>query len=272
MRFNYTVLLLPLLLLVPACSMTAQVPSKQGKSKTAVKAVDSTEVQQLKDQIAGLKDKIASLEKELAELEPIRQQWADHLAVSLDGKWDNVPYGEVNATSLDEDIALCDQFGPYNAKLQQYAGELKQLKDRVDLFDLGTLIVSEPYDKAVVDDVAPKVKDLLATVRKEKRDPKLIKPVADLSDQLGSYGLALSAFQDLIRSVDPLLVRFKSSKVAAWNAASSVIEQKEKDEETVSFICQIPWLKAQYEAYYAALKKDALAPNAARDTIMDLKP
>jgi len=274
------ILSLTLLLLLPV-SLSAQLWHKGTK-----KAQDTLLVDVLQDEIARLRldslrladrhkadaARIAELEKEVAALEPLRQQWADHLAASLAGKWDGIPYGEINPDSLNEDIALCDQFAPYNAQLRTFATALKQLKDRVDLFDLGVLIVNEPYNKAVVEDVAPKLEALLQAVRKEKRDARIVNPIAELSDQLSSYGIAVSVFQDLIRVVDPQLARFKSSEVAAWNAASVQIEEKEKTEEAVSLICQIPWLKTQYDAYYKALEAKPLGRNAARDTIMDLKP
>ena len=263
------ILLLSLALLLPVGILFAQ--PKPGK-KVFIKIVDSTEVKQLKAQIVELEEKVARLEKEIEILEPVRQQWADHLVTSLDGKWDSVPYDEINSASLDEDIVLCDQFSPYNPKLGKIGVSLKQLKDRVDLYALGSSLVREPYNKEVVEDVAPKIEKLLADLRKEKKDKKITDPVSELSQQLGSYSLALSVFQDLIGEVDVQLAKFRSSAPAAKNAALAVIDNKEKAEEAVSCICQVPWLETQYKAYLASIEKDSLAPNAARDLIMDLKP
>ena len=268
--FKHTVLL-SMLLLIPGAALTAQDPPKPGK-KVFIKIVDSTEVKQLKAQIVELEEKVAKLEKEIEILEPVRDQWADHLATSLVGKWDNVPLGDLDVASMDEDIALCDQFSPYKAELGLIAVSLKQIRDWVDLVKLGDMLVHESYNKEVVDDVTPKVEQLLADLRNEKKDKAVVDPVRELYQQLSSYSLALSVFQDLIAEVDKQLAKFHSSEPAARNAASAVIDQKEASEEAVSCICQVPWLETQFKAYRKALERSPLKPNATRDLIMDLKP
>jgi len=52
----------------------------------------------------------------------------------------------------------------------------------------------------------------------------------------------------------------------------ATLDKQEKDYKYISAIKDIPWLKDQYKAYEAALKKDCLAPNPIHDLILNLQP
>ena len=220
---------------------------------------DKKEEQRVADQRT-----IADLESELNTLKDFKVKWLADLADGVDREWMDRTYASFDVKELESE---CQQFAQYekeDGKVKAASAKLKGLLEEKRLYDRGMQTVAQPYEKSKVDQCAFEIKAL------ESRQQIAVKKneLHELASLLENYGLDLEIFQDLIVDLEK---RIEGEGEMAWSIAGIFLEQQKK-EDAIAAIEEIPWLKGQYELYYAALRENCFGPNPARDLIMSLQP
>lgn len=220
---------------------------------------DKKEEQRVADQRT-----IAGLESELNTLKDFKVKWLADLADGVDREWMDRTYASFDVKELELE---CQQFAQYekeDGKVKAASAKLKGLLEEKRLYDRGMQTVSQPYEKSKVDQYAIEVKALESRQQIAAKKNEL----HELAGLLENYGLDLEIFQDLIVDLEK---RIEGEGEMAWSIAEIFLEQQKK-EDAIAAIEEIPWLKGQYELYYAALRENCFGPNPARDLIMSLQP
>ena len=221
---------------------------------------DQKEEQRVADQRT-----IADLESELNTLKDFKVKWLADLADGVDREWMDRTYASFDVKELESECQRFAQYEKEDGKVKAASVKLNGLLEEKCLYDRGMQTIAQPYEKSKVDQATVKVREL------ESRQQIAVKKneLHELVGLLENYGLDLEIFQDLIVNLEKLTGG--ASKDLAWSVAERFLKHQE-DEDAIAAIEEIPWLKGQYELYYAALREDCFGPNPARDLIMSLQP
>lgn len=208
---------------------------------------------------------IADLKFELNILKEFKVKWLADLAADVDRKWADRAYSSFDVTELERECRQFAQYEKEDDKVKAASAKLKGLLEEKRLYDGGMQTVSQPYEKSKVDQYAIEVKAL------ESRQQIAVKKneLHELAGLLENYRMDLRIFQKVIVDLEKLIDG--AGKELAWSLAERFLKHQE-DEDAIADIEEIPWLKGQYELYYAALREDCFGPNPARDLIMSLQP
>ena len=228
----------------------------------------------LHDQIAQLLQQhtddsleIASLEKDLSELTNFRKMWLAQLAESVNEKWLEKPYSQIDVQALENALKQYEEFASSDQKIADARDKLKVLFGECQIYNQGVSIIKNPYDKTRID----MVKDPLKELRDKTTNPDNKKELAMLYWKLDNYGVTVEIFQDVIKAIDEQISGMTGHK-QAWPLVKAVLDKQEKENEYITAIKKIPWLKEQYDEYYEYLEKNCIGTNSVRDMMMNLQP
>lgn len=210
---------------------------------------------------------VENLKKELAALSTFRKMWIAQLAESVDDKWLNKPYSQIDASELERTVAQYKEYVSTDKRIENAYGKLNTLLAECLVYEQGVETVNSLYDATYVNKTASSVKN----IRDKVTDPDKKKELALLYWQLDNYSVTVEIFQDIISAVDAQIT-FGLTHKQAWPLVNAVLEKTEKDDEYITAIKKIPWLAKQYKEYYKALEKNCVISNAVRETIMSIKP
>ena len=192
-----------------------------------------------------------------------QEQYLASLAANVGTKWLNKRYADVDLAALEADFKQYEKFAPVNNDVNVAYTKLKPFVSNCRIYDQGKKAVNSPYVAEDVAAITPKVK----AIRDAATDPANKQDIAELFSQLNYYKVTVQIFQDLIKSIDAVV----EGQAVALPLVTATLK---KSQEDVDEIQKIPWLKQQYDLYYAQLQKDCKnhAKNKARQTILDLIP
>ena len=210
---------------------------------------------------------IENLKRNLADLSSFRKMWIAQLAVSVNDKWLNKPYSQINIAELETDLKQYEEFASTDNKIADARDKLKVLLQNCRAYEKGKNLVNSEYNKTSINNIILTIKNLRDKITDRNKKDEL----SLLYWQLDNYGITIEIFQDVIKAVDEETKDMISHK-AAWPLAKAVIDKMEKEDEYITAIKKIPWLSKQYDLYYKTLEKDCKSPNVAHDTIIKLQP
>ena len=224
------------------------------------------QISQLLQQHSKDSVEIASLRGDLSELSNFRKMWLAQLAESVNEKWLNKPYSQINTQELEIALKQYDEFASSDKRIADARDKLKVLLAECQIYNQGVSIINAPFEKAQINAIAVPLKNL----RDKTTDPTKKQELSLLYWQLDNYGITVEIFQDVIKAVDEQILGYDHK--AAWPLATKVLENQEKKYEYITAIKKIPWLSEQYDAYYKSLEKNCVGTNKVHDTIMNLHP
>ena len=210
---------------------------------------------------------IASLRGDLSELSNFRKMWLAQLAESLNEKWLNKPYSQINTQELEIALKQYEEFASSDKKIADARDKLRVLLTDCQIYNQGVSIVNAPFEKGRINSIAAPLK----TLRDKTADPSKKQELSLLYWQLDNYGVTVEIFQDVIKAVDEQILGMNAHK-AAWPLVKAVLDKQEKDDEYITAIKKIPWLSEQFTLYYKSLENNCVGTNKVHDTIMNLHP
>lgn len=225
------------------------------------------QISQLLQQHSKDSIEIASLRGDLAELSNFRQMWLTQLAESVNEKWLDKPYSQINMQELEIALQQYDEFASSDKKIADARDKLKMLLAECQIYNQGVSIVNAPYEKGQINSIAGSLNSL----RDKVTDPTKKQELSLLYWQLDNYGVTVEIFQDVIKAVDEQILGMNAHKTA-WPLVKAVLDKQEKDDEYITAIKKIPWLSEQFNLYYKYLEKNCVGTNKVHDTIMNLHP
>lgn len=205
------------------------------------------------------------LKEELSNLNKFKQEYLTMLAEKVDSDWVYRRFSEIDIPALDRNIENYEQYAAEDSRIASALEKLKQLRTNADIYDKGMKVLASPFDAAAVKEVQIE----LNRVSNNITDPVQKEEIDELGDKIFDYPGAVRAFKDIIADIDDAKAGMDSHN-AAFGMIEAMFNEDPKLTRKLQQINNIPWLAQQYEIYYAALKKDALAPNKVRDTILSL--
>ena len=230
----------------------------------------SEQAQQSEEQIQKLllqhsKDsmELVSLKKDLDELSGFRKMWLTQLAESVNEKWLDKKYSEINVTELESALQQYEEFASADNRIREAADKLKVLLGDCLLYQQCIIAVNSRYDADVVNTLVTSVQKLLDRNKKSDNEKEL----SLLYWQLDNYAYTVEVFQDVIKAVDKVI----DGQSLIWPLAKAELDGQEKEEGNITAIKRIPWLSDRYLEYCQAMEKGD-AKNSVRDLILSLQP
>lgn len=210
---------------------------------------------------------IASLRGDLSELSNFRKLWIAQLAESVNEKWLEKSYSQINMHELEIALKQYEEFASSDNKIADARDKLKVLLAECKIYNQGVHTVNAPYEKEQVNAIAVPLKNL----RDKTTAPIKKQELSLLYWQLDNYGVTVEIFQDVIKAVDEQILGMNAHK-AAWPLVKAVLDKQEKDDEYITAIKKIPWLSEQFSLYYKSLEKNCVDSNKVHDMILNLHP
>lgn len=215
---------------------------------------------------------IASLKEDLSELTNFRKLWLAQLAESVNEKWLEKPYSQINMQDLENALTQYEEFALSDKKIADARDKLKALLRECQIYNQGIRIINAPYDKAQINAVVVPLKNL----RDKVSDPANKKELGLLYWQVDNYGVTVEIFQDVIKAVENQIAEAANSGItdhkSVLRLVNKVLKKQEEDNEYISAIKKNPCLSEQYAKYYNLLQNDCISKNSVRDMIMNLQP
>lgn len=225
------------------------------------------QISQLLQQHSEDSTEIVSLREDLKDLANFRKMWIAQLAESVNEKWLNKPYSQINIQELEKALKQYEEFASTDVRIADAFKKLELLMADCQIYNQGISTISTPYDKNKINTVMNSMKSLLdRTTNPTSKDELSL-----LHWKLDNYGITIEIFQDVIKAVDKQLSG-QSDHKQAWPLVNAVLNKLEKDDEYITAVKKIPWLSEQYDAYYKNLKKNCIAVNEVRNEIMNIHP
>ena len=224
------------------------------------------QLQQLQDRQAKDQAEITALNQQLKDLHSFRQMWLAEQVEKVETQWLSKNYPDIDMSELERTIQTYQEFVS-DQRIADARNKLLALQEECRIYQNGDKLIKSPYDAAQVKAAATAVKALRDKITNANKKTTL----STLYRLLNDYGVTVEIFQDAIKAVDKQLSGQDQHRIA-WPLVKATLDKQEKDYKYISAIKDIPWLKDQYEAYEAALKKDCLAPNPIHDLILNLQP
>ena len=243
---------------------TARLAQQLRKDLQDVADKSKSQMDKLEAQHKADQDRITSLQNQLDALQDFQAQYLAQLASSVDTKWLNKTFAEVNLTELEEDYKLYAKFAQSDSQVKAAYNKLTPFVNQCRIYAEAKNAVNSEYDAAVVARVTPLVKGL----RDAATNPANKADLTELHSQLNYYKVMVQTFQDLIKSVDQA-ANGMDNHSQAWPLVNATLK---KSQEDIDDIQKIPWLKEQYKQYLDKLQKNCKAPNPVRDLILGLQP
>ena len=222
------------------------------------------QIQKLQEQLHEDSTIVASLNQKLQDLSGFRERWLAELAESVNEKWLDKLYSEINVTELESTLREYEEFASADNRIKDASKKLKTLLVNCRIYEQGVNAVNSRYNANVVNSIKPSVKSL----RDQTSDPDKKKEVALLFWQLDNYGVTVEIFQDVIKAVDEQIA---GQVGGIWSLVKAELEKQEQENEYITAIKKIPWLEKQYNAYLTAMKNN-VKPNPVRDDILKIIP
>ena len=201
---------------------------------------------------------LAQVEAELAGLQDVRKEQIAEMLQQVDSKWLSKSFAQLDSAELEAATLQYIARAATNQSLDAARKKMEGLRAAYRIYRLGLYVVNHRYDATEVG----RSLDLVKKVREQEKNTVRKKELSRLFAQLDDYQATVQIFQDLILELD---------KKKSFAEMQKEIKKQEDEDEVISSIQAIPWLKKQYEDYYRALGKGQ-ANNAARKVIMELKP
>lgn len=223
------------------------------------------EIASLKKTNASLEQEIGKLKTQVSSLEKVKNQWLDFFAVTVEERWKDKSFSQVDIAALRADVLECKDYASEDSRIAAAETRLSRLLRQAETYARCKKAVEEPYDKSIISQLQPLAVNLVKDAVGETEQ----KEMQALTLQLKVYGTKVRVFKGLIERVDKKVAEWDDHR-SAWPMVSILLQDVEKEDGTISSIRSIPWLSQQYDAYLAALKKNCKGKNPARETIMGI--
>lgn len=234
----------------------------------------SQQVQQCQEQLDSLMKQhledtllISSLRRDLNQLSGFRKMWLTQLAESVNEKWLDKKYSDINVAELESALHQYEEFASADKRIEDASVKLKSLLSNCQIYEQGVNAVNSCYNANDINSIIPSVKLL----RDQSLNPDNKKEVALLFLQLDDYKTTIVIFQNVIKAVEEQIAGQAGHK-SAWPLVKAELERQEQQDEYITAIKKIPWLCKQYDLYYKALENNCVAQNSVRKLIMSLQP
>lgn len=221
----------------------------------SLNSVHQVQLETMHQQMAEDSTQIVKLDKELKGLEEFKVKWLTELAESVNETWLNKTYSAVQFSELEEAYRQYEKYAEASPEVAAARDSLKPFVENCRLYVQGIEAVNSPYDSIKVEPLVPSMRILrdAATNAENKSD------LTVLAQQLYDYQVTVEIFQDVINAVRNV-ISGKNDKRLAWPLIKAQLDKMEKEDEYISAICAIPWLKKQFEEYRKSLEEDCFNP------------
>ena len=217
--------------------------------------------------MAEMRIRLNKTENELESLNVFKTNYLEQMAASVEEKWLNKPYAQINSTEFKRDLDQYREYASSDKKIDEAYKKMQQLADNLTIYWQAKDAVEAPYDKRAIDNLLPRVNALKVLDKQTMDEIKYVKW------QLEYYSSVVVIFQEIIGKVNVVLDKNRNSKSAAvWLLLDEHLKQMNND-KSLDYVNRIPWLSMQWKAYYDALKKNCLGdePVKIAKQITDLK-
>lgn len=204
---------------------------------------------------------------ELTLLREIKDMWVEQLVKNVSNKWQLSDYSNINIEDLEADYTQCERFAEVDARVKACRDKLAPIYEECSIYQEGKACVESPYVAENVTNARNKVKGLMDKVSGSRK-----KELSVLYGQLNDYRACVRIFQQLIAAVDARVESMGNVHAQAIPLVNAEIKKQEKDDENITAIKSVPWLKVQYEGYYNSLQKNCTAPCKEKSAVMQLVP
>lgn len=221
----------------------------------SLNSVHRVQLETMYQQMAEDSTQIVKLSEELKDLEDFKIKWLTELAESVNETWLNKTYSAVQFSELEEAYRQYEKYAGASPKVAAARDSLKPFVANCRLYAQGIEAVNSPYDSTKVEPLVPSMRTLrdTATNAKNKKDLNV------LTQQLYDYQITVEIFQDVINAVRNVTSGNHDKKLA-WPLIKAQLDKMEKEDEYISAVCAIPWLKKQFEEYRKSLEEDCFNP------------
>lgn len=206
-----------------------------------------------------------TLQEELDNLSQFKKEYLVMLAKNVDTDWMNKKLSEINLVELDYAIKNYSQYSSEDPRLNDAVKKLRTLRHNTEVYNQVVEALNSQYNAAKVSALQKEIN----IVSNSLTNPKQADEVDEVSFQLFDYPGAVKAFKDIIAAVDKE-TNAEDTPAAAFAMADDLLQNDADIQRKLKQVNSIPWLKEQYQRYYASLKKDAKGPNATRSLILSL--
>ena len=237
-----------------------------GLSKVKERVTDS--IKQLGPQLDAQKTKNRDLENYKKHVAPLVERQLSQMANDIDQAWLSKTYAETDMTKLFEELELYEAFKDSDRGVGNAYAKMKAFSDDVALYSQGEEAVNSPYDASKV---AILVQPMSVLAKREPH-PGRKQEAETVYGQLKDYKNTVRYFQEnIIPEVDKILNNIKKDKKEAWKQVKQYLDTGDGG-MIRQYLTKIPWIAGQYNLYIKQLETDPFGKNAARQTIMSLKP
>lgn len=221
----------------------------------SITSVHQVQLETMHQQRADDSIRIAKLSQELNVLEEFKVKWLTELAESVDETWLNKTYSSVNLLDLETAYQEYEKYSAASPKVAAARDSLKFFVENCRFYAQGIEAVNTPYDSTKVEPLVSSMRALRdAETNAENKNDLTV-----LAQQLFDYWDTVEIFQDVIKAVSDVTSKNNDKKLA-WPLVKAQLDTMEKEDEYISAICAIPWLKKQFEEYRKSLEEDCLNP------------
>lgn len=215
------------------------------------------------------KERNGELETHKRTIAPLVKRQLSQMANGIDQTWLSKTYAETDVAMLREDLALYEAFKDEDKGVANAYAKLKAFSDDVTLYGQGVETVNSRYEAKRV---AALVQPLGALATKETHQGRK-QEAETVYGQMKDYKNTLRYFQeDIIPEVDEILRKAnKKNTKEAWEQVKNYLDTGDGG-MIRHYLTKIPWIGTQYNLYIKQLENDPFGKNAARQTIMSIKP
>lgn len=221
----------------------------------SLNSVHQAQLETMHQQMAEDSTQIVKLGKELKDLEEFKVKWLTELAESINETWLDKTYSSVQFSELEAAYSQYEKYAEASPKVAAARDSLKPFVENCRLYVQGIEAVNSPYDSTKVEPFVPSMRTLRDSATNEENKNDLIV----LAQQLSDYQVTVEIFQDVINAVRNV-ISGKNDKKLAWPLIKAQLDKMENEDEYISAICAIPWLKKQFVEYRKSLEEDCFNP------------
>lgn len=221
----------------------------------SITSVHQVQLETMHQRMADDSIQIAKLSQELNVLEEFKVKWLTELAESVNETWLNKTYSSVNLADLETAYQEYEKYSTASPKVAAARDCLKPFVENCRIYAQGIEAVNTPYDATKVEPLVSSMHALRDAETNAENKNDLIALVKQLFD----YRDTVEIFQDVMKAVSEVTSNNNDKKLA-WPLVEAKLKTIEKEDEYISAICAIPWLKQQFEKYSKSLEDDCLNP------------
>ena len=237
------------------CADTARLNVSVESLKKQNKELSDKKKKDKDTKTADLERKIAEMEAELNTLHHIKQIYLKQKVDNLSSDFLDKPLSQIDLAELENAQKEFAQFASEDKSIATAANQLSALKTDYQIYSEAVTAVNSPYNAAIIN----KIKNPLFKLYEKTPDTPKSNPgdknkkeeIYALYWQLNNYESKISIFKELLTIVDR---RISNNQGEEWDYANNEINKLEKEKQSVTSVCAIPYLKTLYDDYYQKLE------------------